>query len=172
MHFTVVFCKTSLLSWFFFGKTVLRNASTHVQDVMILMVCVNMDPYLAGRDTSASKVLHKIIICQSVNCSSLRKLPVLLSLDWHVRVLVPICITVTPNHYMLHSIHYYCQSCKQLKKTHYMYNVKMDLIKSGLTRKYKLLSFTPKHLQLFFFRNYFTGFKCKVFSYASECSVV
>lgn len=53
-----------------------------------------------------------------------------------------------------------------------MYNVRIDLIKAGLTKKYKLFLFTPKHIKLFFFRNYITGIKCKVFSYASECSVV
>lgn len=57
---------------------------------------------------------------------------------------------------MLHRIYYYCKNCKQLKKTlpYYMYIVKIDLIKSGLTKKYKLLSFTLKHLQLYL-RNQF-----------------
>lgn len=45
----------------FLDKTVLRNASTHAIDVMMLMVCVTMVANQAGQDISALKVLLKII---------------------------------------------------------------------------------------------------------------
>lgn len=48
----------------FLGKAALRNASTLVQDVIMSMVCANMDAFLDGKDTSATKVLLIIYISE------------------------------------------------------------------------------------------------------------
>lgn len=38
------------------GKTVLENAPAHVEDVIMSMVCVILDAYLAGQGTFVKKV--------------------------------------------------------------------------------------------------------------------